>query len=211
VAVLVTTIMSGCGGAGTGVNTKIDGITGPDVEVVNGRVVLSMVFNNVAIDGGATIPLPKYPNSSVQVGPDFASAGTLLTLTVSADDFVKVGSNPFSAQSLPGGRPLPTVSAGTLPAVALQIPQLFNSVFYVGPSVIGFFVPYSKIDLAGSIVSFRFYNKAGAAVGTLSLVGADSAGKNSGVLALMAADLLGIIKQTAAMQAEELKISKTLR
>lgn len=205
---MAATTLTGCGGTGAGVNTKIDGITGPDVEVVNGRVVLSMVFNNVAIEGGATIPIPKYPNSSVQVGPDFQSAGTLLTLTVNVTDFLGDRGTMFDPQTLPGGRPLPSVASGSLPAVAVQIPQLFNSVFYVGPEVIGFFVPYSKLDLAGSMVTFRFYNKAGESVGILSLVGQDTNKQNAGILALMRADLLGIIKQTSAMKASALELSR---
>lgn len=197
-AVLMAITLTACGGSGKGVNTKIDGITGPDVELVNGRLVLSMVFNNIAIDGGATIPIPKYPNSSVQVGPDFQSSGTLLVLTVSVSDFVKDKGTFFDPQTLPGGRPLPSVAAGKLPAVAVQVPQLFNSVLYVGPEVLGFFVPFKKLDLAGSILTFRFHNKAGEPVGILGLVGSDAQGKNAGVLALMRADLLGIFKKPSA-------------
>jgi hypothetical protein len=195
---LVAITLTGCGGSGKGVNTKIDGITGPDVELVNGRLVLSMVFNNINVDGGATIPIPKYPNSSVQVGPDFQSSGTLLVLTVNVADFIKDKGTFFDPQTLPGGRPLPSVAAGKLPAVAVQVPQLFNSVLYVGPEVLGFFVPFQKLDLAGSILTFRFHNKAGEAVGILGLVGSDAQGKNAGILALMRADLLGIFKKPSA-------------
>lgn len=197
-AVLMAITLTACGGSGGGVNTKIDGVTGPDVELVNGRVVLSMVFNNVAIDGGATIPIPKYPNSSIQVGPDFQSAGTLLVLTISVTDFLGDKGTMFPANTLPGGRPIPSIAAGVLPAVAVQVPQLFNTVFYVGPEVLGFFVPFKKLDLAGSIISFRFHNKAGAPVGILSLVGSDASGANAGILAMMRADLLGIFKKPSS-------------
>lgn len=190
--------LSGCGGTGTGVNTEIAGIVGPDVEVVNGRLVLSMVFKDLAIDGGATIPIPKYPNSSVQVGPDFQSAGTLLVLTVGVTDFLGDKGQAFNPQTLPGGRPLPSVASGSMPAVALQIPQLFNTVFYVGPEVIGFFVPFNQLDLQGAMLSFRFHNKAGEAIGILALVGADTAGQNAGILAMMRADLLGILKKPSS-------------
>ncbi len=198
VAVLMAITLSACGGKGTGVNPKIDGITGPDVELVNGRVVLSMVFNNLSVDGGATIPIPKYPNSSVQIGPDFQSAGTLLVLTISVTDFLGDRGAIFDPQTLPGGRPLPSVAAGKLPAVAVQVPQLFNTVFYVGPEVLGFFVPFNKLDLAGTILTFRFHNKAGEPVGILGLVGSDAQGKNAGVLAMMRADLIGIFKKPSA-------------
>lgn len=197
-AVVVATTLTGCGGKGVGLNPEIAGVTGPDVELVNGRLMLSMVFNNIVVDGGATIPIPKYPNSSVQIGPDFQSAGTLLVLTISVTDFLGDKGQSMNPQTLPGGRPLPSVAAGVMPAIALQIPQLFNTVLYVGPEVIGFFVPFKKLDLAGSILSFRFYNKAGAPVGILSLVGSDAAGLNAGILAMMRADLMGIIKKPSA-------------
>ena len=194
VVATVAIALSGCGGASTGVNQKIEGVVGPDVEYVNGRVVVSMVFQNINIDGGATIPIPKYPNSSIQIGPDFQSSGTLLVLTVNAADFLGNKGQGMNPQTLPGGRPLPSVASGVLPAIAIQLPKLMNMVFYVGPEIIGFFVPFNKLDLAGSILSFRFYNKTGNPIGILALVGSDSAGANAGILAMMRVDLLGIIK-----------------
>ncbi len=197
-AVLMAITLTACGGKGTGKNPLIEGVTGPDVEVVNGRLVLSMVFQSIQIDGGATIPIPKYPNSSIQVGPDFASAGTILVLTVSVSDFLGDKGTLFPAQSLPGGRALPGIASGVIPAVAIQVKQLMNMVFYVGPEVLGVFVPFGKLDMQGAIVSFRFYNKAGEAVGLLSLVGNDAEGKNAGILAMIRADLAGILKPASA-------------
>lgn len=197
-AVLMAITLTACGGKGTGKNPLIAGVTGPDVEVVNGRLILSMVFQNINIDGGATIPIPKYPNSSIQVGPDFASAGTILVLTISVSDFLGDKGTFFNPQTLPGGRPIPGIAAGIVPAVAIQVKQLMNMVFYVGPEVIGAFMPFNKLDMAGAIVSFRFYNKAGEPVGMLSLVGSDADGKNAGILALIRADLAGILKKPSA-------------
>lgn len=199
-AVLMAITLSACGGASSGVNPSIAGITGPDVEVVNGRLILSMVFQDIHIDGGATIPIPKYPNSSIQVGPDFQSAGTLLVLTVSVTDFLGDKGTMFNPQTLPGGRPLPGVAAGVMPAIAIQVPQLMNMVFYVGPDVLGVFVPFQKLNLQGAIVSFRFYNKAGSPVGMISLVGSDAAGANAGILALVQANLAGILKPATTSQ-----------
>ncbi|MCO5142472.1 MAG: hypothetical protein M9962_05210 [Oligoflexia bacterium] len=196
-AVVMAVTLSACGGKG-GVNPSIDGVEGPNVELVNGRLVLSMVFKNVSIDGGATIPIPKYPNSSVQVGPDFQSAGTLLVLTVSVTDFLGDKGAAFDPQTLPGGRPLPSVASGVMPAIAIQVPQLFNTVFYVGPEVIGFFVPFKLLDLQGAILTFRFHNTANEPIGILALVGSDTKGKNAGILAMMRADLMGIIKKPSS-------------
>jgi len=199
-AALMAITLSACGGSSTGQNTVIAGITGPDMEVVNGRLILSMVFQNVAINAGATIPIPKYPNSSIQIGPDFQSAGTLLVLTIAVSDFLSDKGTFFNPQTLPGGRPVPGIAAGVVPAIAIQVPQLMNMVLYVGPAVIGVFVPFAKLNMQGAIVSFRFYNKAGAAVGMLSLVGSDAAGQNAGILTLIQANLAGILPPASAAQ-----------
>ena len=189
------TSLVGCGGSGSGVNPTIDGVEGPFVEYVGGKVILAMVLKNVAVDVGATIPIQKYPNSTLQVGPDFNSAGTLISLTISGPDFLNNKGDGFDPTTLPGGRPLPGVASGSLPALAIQIPGLSNSVVYFGPEVLGFFMPFSGLDTQGAIISFRFHNKTGAPVGTLSLVGSDTNGKNAGILALMNVDLLGLVGQ----------------
>jgi hypothetical protein len=204
-AVILATALVACGGSGKGSNTAIEGMTGPDVEFVNGKLMLTMTFKNVFIDGGVTIPIPKYPGSSLQVGPDFASNGTLVALVINAADYLGNQGAGLNPQQLPGGRPLPGVAAGSLPAVALHVPQLFNSVLYVGPSVIGFFVPFQKLNIAGAIVSFRFYDKNNNPVGLLSLVGSDQNGQNAGILAMMNSGLLGI---KPISMSEKMKLAK---
>jgi hypothetical protein len=187
----------GCGGSGGGgTNPTIDGVDGPYVEYTAGKVYFSMILKNVEAVGGAMIPIPKYPNSVLQIGPDFNSAGTLLMLTIDASDWLANKGNGFDPQKLPGGRDLPGVIGGQMPAFALVLPDFHNAVFYVGPEVIGFFMPFGHFDTSGAIISFRFYNKKNEPVGTLSLVGEDSDGKNCGLLALMNVDLLGIINGT---------------
>lgn len=187
-------VLGGCKGENGGPteNPQIDGIRGPNVTLVNGFVILSMAFDNVTIDAGATIPIPQYPHSSIQVGPDFQTGGLLVSLNMSVVDFLGNHGEGMDPQSLPGGRPLPGVINGALPAAAVRLPVLNNAIFYVGPEVIGFFVPFSQLDLQGIILTFRFFDDAKNPVGTLSLVGHDANGQNSGILALMHADLLGI-------------------
>ncbi len=202
---LTALTLTGCGGGSKGENPVIDGVDGPSVEFVGGKVFLSMVLKNVQTDGGLVIPIPKYPNSTLQVGPDFNSNGTLLLLTIDAPDWLSNKGQGLDPQNLPGGRPLPGVAGGSLPAIALLIPSLNNSILYLGPQLIGFFVPF-HLNTNGAIVSFRYYNKDGEAVGNLSLVGADANGKNSGILVMMNADLLGLTGATkAAKQATMLR------
>lgn len=200
-AILSVLVLTACGGSGSGSNPKIDGIDGPHVSVVNGSVFLSVVFKNMAIDGGATIPIPKYPGSTFQIGPDFQSGGTLLSMAIAVPDFLGNQGAGLDPQTLPGGRMLPGVASGSLPAIAVEIPSFHNSVLYVGPSVIGMFTPFKGLDMAGSIVTFRFYGSDNNAVGNLSLVGSDASGENSGLLVLMDPSLLGIKGNTARLNA----------
>lgn len=192
-AIFMTTSMTACVGGGGAGNPEIAGMN-YNVEFVGGNVILSMVLSTIHIDGGAVIPIPKYPNSSLQVGPDFLSDGTLLVLTIASADFIKSNGAYFDPHKLPDGRALPAVASGQLPSVALQVPQLMNTVLYVGPQVIGFFVPFKLNVGSDLILSFRFYKKDGSAAGIIGLVGAVTPGYQSGVLAMMRADLMGIIK-----------------
>lgn len=188
VALLLSFGLVGCGGATGGVNPEIAGVKGPTVELVDGRFLLSMAFTGLAVDAGVTIPIPNYPNSSLSLGPDFETDGMLVVLTVSVADFVNIGDRGADPQKLPGGRPLPGVAAGQLPAIALRVPELMNSVLYVGPKVLGFFVPFKKLDLAGQILTFRFHDKAGVRVGNISVVGQDENKQNGGLLVLINID-----------------------
>ena len=188
VLTLFSTGLVGCGGSGTGLNPEIAGVAGPDVEMVDGKFILSMAFENINFDGGLTVPVPKYPNSSLSVGPDFESDGMLIVFTVAIEDFVNINDRYMDPQTLPGGRPLPGVASGALPALALKIPEVLNSVFYVGPKVMGFFVPFNKLDLKGGILTFRFHDKDGVRVGNISLVGEDQVGTNAGLLVLINID-----------------------
>lgn len=194
-AALFMTGLVGCKGA----NTQIEGLIGPNVSVANGIMTTSMVFKNLSVDIGASIPIQKYPNSSFEIAPDFQSGGTLLTLRLSVPDFLGNQGEGLDPQALPGGRPLPGVADGALPAVAVSIPALRQSVLYVGPNVIGLFVPL-KMDLAGAVISSRFYNSAGDRVGNLSLIGQDNHGENSGVLLLMDPSLLGFSGEAARIE-----------
>jgi len=199
IALTAAVLISGCN-AENGSNTAIDGVDGPHVTVSNGYVVTSMVFKNLSVEGGATLPIPNFSGSSISIGPDFQSAGTLLTLNLSVAEFWDNQDLQLDPHTLPGGRPLPTVSTGSLPAIAVVVPQLSNTVLYLGLDVIGFFVPF-KLDTSGVIISTQFYNSEKVKVGTLSLVGADSNGENSGLLLLLSTELLGIGKNRAEYEA----------
>ncbi len=179
-------VLVGCGGGG-GENPSIAGISGPDVNIVNGYFILSMTFRHIHFDGGVTIPIKNYPNSSISVGPDFESDGMLLTFNIAIEDFVEKENIEMNPQSLPGGRPLPSVADGALPAIAITVPELNDTIFYVGNKIFGVFVPF-KMDFLGVTITHRFYDVMGIRAGNISLVNSDAEGENGGLLVLINVD-----------------------
>jgi len=173
-------------------NMKIEGITGPVLELVDDILLVSVVFDNLNLAGGIRTNIPKYPNSFLEIAPDFESAGTLVTIGISLDDVLYNQTQKLDPQALPGGRPLPGVSGGTLPAVAFTVSQLKNISFYLGPKVFGIFVPIPKLGVQGQIITSRFYTGKNRA-GNLSLIGQDQNGENGGFLLLL--DLSSQVKR----------------
>lgn len=167
-------------------NLKIGGIDGPHITLHQDQILITTVFENIKIDGGLRYNLPKFENSYVEVGPDLQSDGTLMAVSVSISDLLGDLAEILDPQTLPGGRALPGVSGGTLPAIAFTIKKWNNVTVYLGKDVFGIFYPFN-LDIDGAIATFRFYigeKKSG----NISLVGKDNDGENAGVLLLLEMD-----------------------
>ncbi len=171
-------------------NIEIAGVKGPKVSLLQDNLLISMVFENVKLDGGLRYNIPKYKYSYLEISPDLESDGTLMSISVSLKDIVEGGLDQLDPQKLPGGRNLPGVAAGSLPAVAFSIEKFHNMSFYLGKDAFGIFVP-AAIGVDGAIASFRYY-VAEKRAGTISLVGKDANGENSGILLML--DMKGQIK-----------------
>lgn len=176
---LLSLTFTGCG-KGDGKNIKIAGVTGPTLSVVSDGLLISMVFENIDLNGGLRYPVPEYENSYLEVAPDLQSGGTLLAFYVS---YLDVYDNQdyltlLDPQTLPGGRPIPGLISGKLPAVAFSIPDLYDMGFYLGNKVYGLWVPVD-FGLNQIVGTFRFY-ESGRRVGNISVVGKDANGENSG-------------------------------
>lgn len=171
-----------CGGDG-GSNIEIPGVDGPTVTLSEDKLIISMVFENVQLDGGIRYGIPDYPQSWLEISPDLQSTGTLMMMSLDIEDVLNSDLLFLDPQSLPGGRSLPGVAGGSLPAVAFSIEKFNNMTFYVGPKVFGFFVP-ADVGFENGIATFRYYigdNRAG----NISLVGQDTDGENAGLLLLL--------------------------
>lgn len=171
---------------------QIPGVTGPNLTLQQDNMLITMTFDNIQLDGGLRYNIPEYNNSYIAIEPDLQSTGTLMSINVSLQDVFNDDLQMLPPQSLPGGRNLPGVSTGRLPAVAFSIPKWKNMAFYLGPKFFGVFVPV-KLDIGtNNIVTARYYSGRVRA-GNISLVGPDENGENSGFVLLL--DLSSSVKK----------------
>lgn len=178
-------LLTSCGGQSQGgSNLNIPGVDGPKISLVQDTVLISIVFQNLQLDGGLRYNIPKYPKSYLEISPDLQSAGTLMAINLSLDDVLDGRLQTLDPQTLPGGRALPGVAGGRLPAVAFTIEKFRNMSFYVGPKLFGVFIPLNDPGIGSSIITARYFvgqNR----MGNLSLVGSDVNGENAGLLLML--------------------------
>ena len=171
-------------------NINIAGVKGPTISLLQDNIMITAVFENIQMDGGLRYNIPKYKYSFLEISPDLQSSGTLMQVSVSLKDIMDEDLGKLDPQKLPGGRNLPGVASGSLPAVAFTIEKFKNMTMYAGKDVFGIFLPVN-VGVDGAIASFRYYIGEKRA-GTISLVGADANGENSGVLLML--DMKGQVK-----------------
>jgi hypothetical protein len=149
----------------------------------NNTLLLSFVFQNLALDGGLRYSIPKYANSYIEISPDLESSGTLMALYIDLADLNGTGITTQSPTTLPGGRAIPGITTGKLPAVAFTLTNAKNVTVYASTTVFGFFIPVN-INLSNTIITAKFTFNSGKKYGLLSIVGKDSNSANSGILML---------------------------
>ncbi|MDC1175142.1 hypothetical protein OAT67_07090 [Bacteriovoracaceae bacterium] len=182
--IALSVFSTSCGDGSSSANLQIPGVKGPTVTMQQDNVLISIVMENLELQGGLRYSIPKYQHSYIEISPDLQSNGTLLSVYVSLKDVFDGNLDLLDPQALPGGRPLPGVASGKLPAVAFTIQKLRNVSFYLGPKLFGIFMPINLDIGTNNIISARFYSGKIRA-GNLSMVGKDEMGENSGFLLLL--------------------------
>lgn len=189
-AVMLSTVLAlgvlttSCGSGTSAKNIAIPGVENMKVQLLQDNVLISMVVEGIQLDGGLRYNIPKYPNSYLEISPDLQSVGTLMAISVSLDDIFNDQLQKLDPLTLPGGRALPGVAGGSLPATAFSIEKFKNMAFYLGPKVFGVFIPLKDLGIGTSIITARYYSDSNR-IGNISLVGTDENGENAGVLLLL--------------------------
>ncbi len=188
--ILLGTVMSlgvfstSCGNGTSASNIQVPGVNNMSVTLNQDNVLISMVIQSVQLDGGLRYNIPKYPNSYLEISPDLQSAGTLMAVSISLKDALNSNLQTLDPQTLPGGRALPGVVTGRMPAVAFSIEKFKNMGVYIGPKLFGLFIPVRGLGIGNSIITARYYTGS-ARIGNISLVGEDANGENSGILLML--------------------------
>lgn len=177
--VTLSLLTTSCGSGDSSKNMDIPGVDGPTVVLLEDDILVDIVLENITVEGGARFNIPNYTSSYLEISPDLQSEGTLLAFSISLDDIFGDKANRLDPLTLPGGRAIPGVSGGALPAVAFSVPSIKNLAFYVGPQIFGIWIPVNGLNMEGAILTTRFYTDS-VRVGNLSLVGEDENGENSG-------------------------------
>lgn len=173
-----------CGSGTSTSNIQVPGVNKMSVLLNQDAVLISMVIQSVQLDGGLRYNIPKYPNSYLEISPDLQSAGTLMAVSISLKDVFNSNLQTLDPLALPGGRALPGVAGGRLPAVAFSIAKFNNMGVYIGPKLFGLFIPIKNLGIGNSMITARYYTGSNR-IGNISLVGADANGENSGILLML--------------------------
>lgn len=189
-ALLLSTVVTlglfstSCGKGTSGANIQVPGVNNMSVVLNQDFVLISMVVQSVQLEGGLRYNIPKYPNSYLEISPDLQSAGTLMAVNISLKDVFNINTQTLDPLALPGGRAIPGIAGGRMPAVAFSIEKFHNMGVYLGPKIFGLFIPVKNLGIGTSMVTARYYTGANR-IGNISLIGADANGENSGILLML--------------------------
>ena len=174
-----------CGKMGS--NIKIPGVSGPYFHMSEDYVQISTVFERLNLSTGVRYNIPEYQGSYIELGPDLQSSGTLLSINVKLENILDEDLLFMDPKKLPGGRPIPSISSGELPAMALHSRELSNLTFYLSKDVFGVFIPLDfGFDVGvNNILTSRYHSNSGLPIGTISLVGQDENDEHSGIFLLL--------------------------
>jgi len=156
----------------------------PDIHMKFGDPVELTLELKGEIFAGIQIPIPDLDGAYIELVPNNPVTGMpgKLILSVPAEQFDNEYFRLKDPLTLPDGRPLPNIVDDKLPAVALQIPEWHNVVFYLGLEVAAVFVPSTITFDPDLQITIPFSDSSGREVGFLTRIPAID-GENGGFFA----------------------------
>lgn len=164
-------------------NQTIPGVVGPVVNVQNGKLLLSIELENVELDGGATLPIPKLEHSQVTLSPAL-SGGSMIQVQLDPQDLESDNFRNVPPELLPDGRPFPFTVDGTLPAFAFHVPPVFDSTFYLSQDLFALFLPIQLPENFNVSIHYRLRVN-GKQIGIVSLIHPNDEGEGAGVFIMV--------------------------
>lgn len=179
---LALTLLVGCGNQKADGDPELEGVGKFTYSISGGFASLSVVFENLALDAGARIPLTRPAGAFIELMPDFFSNGILFKISVPLASLLPGGTG-LPIVGLPDGRPIPGVTLGSLGAIAVNVPVLGQLVLYMGTDVYGIFIPLVFPKL-GVMISVKIRDERGNLLGIIFGIPKTAKGQISGVLFL---------------------------
>lgn len=188
ILVLTMSLATSCGTQPQGL-PKLPGVQGPIFNVINGQILVTFKFLTLNTTVGGTIPLPKTLNSFVELSPNVLEGGTLAQFYLDINDIGSTGLGITNPETLPDGRPLPGIAGGSLPALAINAPEILDTTFYFNTKLFGLFVPIKNFNTKGLGAYYKIVvNEKD--VGLIGLVSSDANGENAGFTLFLKLDAL---------------------
>jgi len=169
----------------------IPGVNGPKVGIQDGKILLTVELEAVEMNAGLTLPLPKLQHSTVTIGPamhdDGTFGGTLIKVAFDPKDVENDNFRVVPSNVLPDGRDFPFMVDGSLPAIAVNVPKVKNTTFYMSTKLFGFFLPIKLPPEFNVSVHYRIKVN-GKNYGIASLIHPDVRGEGAGLVVLLTLD-----------------------
>jgi hypothetical protein len=137
--------------------------------------------------------IPNYSNSKIDIDFNDKTRETTLKLIIAKADLTNSILDGLKEMSLPGGRALPGLAKGKLPAEIVTVENFEEMVLYNNSKtgLFGVFVPFKNVG-GTTVLTDKFFMGT-TRVGNISAVGKDTSNQHAGILLLLN---IGSIKAT---------------
>lgn len=169
--VCLAVILSASCGQQAGGLPEINGVKGPMLNLVDGKILMTIKFLNQNWDTGFKTPIPETRNSSVELAPNVEDGGMMLVFHLDVEDLRAINIGVGDGNYLPDGRPVPGIPGGRLEnSLRIDTPWKGISFFY-HKKLFGMWIPFGfETASISGYWNFHFNNKN---IGMLGLVGND--------------------------------------